>query len=202
MKCNQLRGCTSVADGNRLSVKLCLFLMFLLLLEVPGYVFALPGEMNGTVTHVADSDWDTFEIRAVNGTKYTIRMADVNASEIGQAGYNEAKAALDSMIYGKTVYLDVDDLYVWDARGTGYRVVAVPYIDHNSTHFLNVNEAMFLGDYLEKKEYPNEFSPYAWTLYETKVQGIPEFPSILPVFLVLLFAIAGVMVYRKSQSAR
>lgn len=189
-----------MADGNRLSVKLCLFLMFLLLLEVPGYVFALPGEMNGTVTHVVDGD--TFEIRAVNGTKYTIRMADVNASEIGQAGYNEAKAALDSMIYGKTVYLDVDDLYVWDARGTGYRVVAVPYIDHNSTHFLNVNEAMFLGDYLEKKEYPNEFSPYAWTLYETKFQGIPEFPSILPVFLVLLFVIAGVMVYRKSQSAR
>jgi hypothetical protein len=174
--------------------------MFLLLLEVPGYVFALPGEMNGTVTHVVDGD--TFEIRAVNGTKYTIRMADVNASEIGQAGYNEAKAALASVISGKTVYLDVDDLYVWDARGTGYRVVAVPYINHNYTHFLNVNEAMFLGDYLEKKEYPNEFSPYAWTLCETKVKGIPEFPSILSVFLVWLFAIAGVMVYRKSQSAR
>ena len=189
-----------MTDRNGLSVKLCLFLIFLLVLGASSYVFALPGEMTGTVTHIVDGD--TFEIRVVNGTKYTIRMADVNASEIGQSGYDEAKAALDTMIFGKTVYLDVDDLYVWDARGSGYRLVAVPYIDYNSTHFLNVNEAMFLGGYLEKKEYPNEFSPYGWTLYETKVQSISEFPSVLPLFLVCLFAIAVVIVYRESRGAR
>lgn len=114
--------------------------------------------MTGTVTHIVDGD--TFEIRVVNSTKYTIRMADANASELGQSGYDEAKAALDTMIFGKTVYLDVDDLYTWDARGSGYRVVAAPYIDYNSTHFLNTNEALFLGGYLEKKDYPNEFSPH------------------------------------------
>lgn len=180
-------------------MKVCFVLIFLLLLPALSVVFAYPGEMNGTVTYVVDGD--TFDIAVVNGTKYVIRMADVNASEIGQAGYAEAKAALNSMIAGKTVYLDVDDLYIWDNRGTGDRVVAIPYVDYNSTHFLNVNEAMFLGGYVEKKDYRNEFNPYNWGLYEPKAHKIPEFPSTLPMFLILLFivvaATASALRYRK-----
>ena len=90
-----------MTDWNGLSVRLCLFIIFLLVLEASSHVFALPGEMTGTVTHIVDGD--TFEIRVVNGTKYIIRMADVNESEIDQSGYDETKAALDTMIFGKTL---------------------------------------------------------------------------------------------------
>jgi endonuclease YncB( thermonuclease family) len=173
-----------------------LVFLFLFLLVAPHAVYAYPGEMNGTVTQIVDGD--TFYFVALNGTKYTIRMADVNASEIGQTGYVEAKAALDSMIYGKTVYLDVDDLYIWDNRGTGSRVVAIPYIDHNSTHFLNVNEAMFQGGYVEKKDYRNEFNPYTWRLYEPKAQGIPEFPIVTALIVLLAAgAIVGIVLKRR-----
>ena len=179
-------------------MKICFFLIFPLLLVVPNIAFAHPGEMNGTVT--ATVDGDTFHMLAVNGTRYTIRMADVNASELGQIGYAEAKAALDSMIYAKTVYLDVDDLYIWDNRGTGSRVVAIPYVDYNSTYFLNVNEAMFLGGFLEKKDYPNEFSPYSWRLYEPRDQGVPEFPSSIFMFLVVLALLVGAVILWKRHS--
>ena len=181
---------------TQLKMKIYFVLILLFLLATPNLAFAHPGEMNGTVTHIVDGD--TFDITAVNSTKYRIRMADVNANELGQVGYAEAKTALASKIDGKTVYLDVDDQYIWDNRGTGDRVVAISYVSHNSTHYLNVNEAMFLGGYVEKKDYPNEFNPYTWKLYETKDQGIPEFPQSLLFILTLAVAIAGALFYMKK----
>lgn len=173
-------------------------LIFLFLTLAPSAAFAYPGEMNGTVTDIVDGD--TFHIVAVNGTKYTVRMADVNAVEIGQAGYAEAKAALTSKIAATNVYLDVDDLYIWDNRGTGSRVVAISYIEYNSTHFLNVNEAMFLGGYVAKSDYPNEFNPYSWRLYEPKEEGIPEFPSGIFLFLIILPLLVVARIYRKRHA--
>ena len=143
---------------------------------MPNVAFARPEEVNGTVTHIVDGD--TFDVLASNGTEYRIRMGDINAVEIGQAGYVEAKAALDSCISGRLVYLDVDDLYLWDNKGTGERLVAIAYIDYNSTHFLNVNEAMFVDGFVEKRDYSNEFNPYNWTLYRPKNQ-VAELPLTL-----------------------
>jgi hypothetical protein len=177
-------------------MKMCFVLIFLFVLATPNLAFAHPGEMNGTVTHIVDGD--TFDIAAFNGTKYRIRMADVNASELGQVGYAEAKTALESIIAGKTVYLDVDDLYIWDNRGTGDRVVAIPYVDHNSTHYLNVNEDMFLGGYVEKKDYRNEFDPYNWKLYEPRAQGVAEFPSSLLMVLLIVSVLIATLFYRKK----
>lgn len=180
-----------IQRGEQQKVKTCLLLALLFLAVFPAVSLAYPGELNGNVTEVVDGD--TFRILAENGTKYTIRMADVNASERGQAGYDEAKLFLNALIYGKTVYLDVDNLYTWDYGGQGNRIVAVPYTDFNSTHFLNVNEAMFQGGYVEKKDYSNEFDPYSWNLYEPKNSNTDSQSN--PYLLLILFLVAfGVVV--------
>jgi micrococcal nuclease len=82
-------------------------------------------------------DGDTFDAFPVG----RVRLADVNAPEVGEPGYYEAKDFLSSLIYGRRVYLDVDDLYVMDKYN---RLVCVVYVRYNSTHLLNVNEALLL----------------------------------------------------------
>ncbi len=181
-------------------MKTCLLLALLFLAMFPAVSFAHPGELNGTVTGVVDGD--TFRILAENGTRYAIRMADVNASELGQVGYDEAKSFLNSLINGKPVYLDVDNLYTWDNKGQGNRIVAIAYVVFNSTHFLNVNEAMFQGGYVEKKDYSNEFDPYSWNLYEPK-NSTAESQSnpylFLFLFLVAVGIVAAIGVMRRSR---
>jgi endonuclease YncB( thermonuclease family) len=129
-------------------------------------------DLTGKATYVVDGD--TFDVTVANGTQYRIRLADVNASEKGQVGYGEASNYLDSLVFGKTVYLDVDDVYVYDYQGTGDRLVCVPYVEYNSTHFLNVNQALLEAGQVEVKDYDNEFNPDTWSLYISK-QAIPEF---------------------------
>ena len=130
-------------------------------------------DIKGTTKDVIDGD--TFDIIAENGTQYRIRLADVDAPERDEAGYAEAKEYLKNLVYGEVVYLDSDDLYIWDDYGRGNRVICVTYIEHNSTHYLNTNEALFRAGHVEKKQYANEFTPYNWELY-TKQQESTEFP--------------------------
>jgi len=145
-------------------------------------------DFTGTANNIIDGD--TFDVTAVNGTQYRIRLADVDASERGEAGYTEAKEYLSGLVYGKIVYLDVDDLYVWDDHGAGSRLVCVIYVNYNSTHLLNVNQALVQAVDVEKKNYDNEFNPYTWSLYIPKEQAIPEFP---PATILALAAIATIM---------
>ena len=91
-----------------------------------------------------------------------VRLADVNAPEVGEDGYYEAKEALTSLILDREVYLDVDDIYVMDRYN---RLVCVVYIRYNTTHLLNVNMWLLLNGYVELDDYPNEFNPYTWKLY-------------------------------------
>jgi micrococcal nuclease len=157
-------------------------------------VAASESEIN--LTGIADRviDGDTIEIIALNGTEYRIRLADVNASEFGQIGYNEAKEFLTNLVYEKTVYLNVDDVYIWDNKGIGNRLVALPYVEYNSTHLINVCEALFEASQVEKKDYDNEFNPYTWELFFLKPQTIPEFPpaAILSLLPIAIFVIAVV----------
>ncbi len=143
-------------------------------------------------TGVADFivDGDTFNVTAENGTEYRVRLADVNANELGQPGYYEARDYLATLILGKTVCLDVDDLYRWDSHGEGNRLVCVPYVEYNSTHLLNVCEQLFVAGQVEKRNYDNEFSPYSWSLYVPKQEVIPEFPSALMICSILLIPLA------------
>ncbi|RLG75109.1 MAG: hypothetical protein DRO14_04975 [Thermoprotei archaeon] len=103
-------------------------------------------------------DGDTFDAFPVG----RVRLADVNAPELSEAGGLEAKQALYKLVYGKVVYLDVDDKYVMDKY---HRIVAVAYVRVNSTHLLNVNEWLITNGYAEVRDYPNEFDPRSWTLY-------------------------------------
>lgn len=112
-------------------------------------------------THIVDGD--TFDIAA----GYRIRLADVDTPEQGEYGYEQAGNYLNQMIFGKTVYLDVDDIYMWDT--TGERLVCVVYVSYNVTHYLNVNKALLAKDYAVVWDHDNEFNPATWSLYVLKV---------------------------------
>ena len=141
-------------------------------------------DFNCTATSVVDGD--TFDVTAVNGTHYRIRLADIDAVERGEAGYTEARNYLNGLVFGKTVWLDVDNNYVWDDYGTGTRLVCVAYVNHNSTHLLNVNQALVQGANVEKKNYDNEFNPYTWSIYLPREQAVPEFPVVTILALVAI----------------
>lgn len=136
-----------------------------------------------TSTYVSSvTDGDTF----VTTSEGTIRLADVDAPEFWEnyTAYAESKDFLTSLIEGETVYLDIDSLYVTD-YGDGNRTVCIAYIDINSTHYLNVNQALVEEGFAIRKDYENDFNPENWSLY-VHVNDIPEVPSwiILPLFLV------------------
>jgi micrococcal nuclease len=107
-----------------------------------------------TASYIVDGD--TFDISS--GER--IRLADVDTPERGEYGFYEASDALSSMIYGKTVYLDVDDMYRYDVYD---RLVCVIYVEYNFTHYINVNDVLLRYGYAEVSDYPNEFNPYSWS---------------------------------------
>lgn len=112
----------------------------------------------GNASYIVDGD--TFDVDDVG----RIRLADINASEMGEPGYQEAKNYLNSSIYNVTVFLDIDDVHRTDSYG---RIVAVTYKRHNSTHYLNVNKDLLEKGHAVVSNYDNEFNPSEWTLYVT-----------------------------------
>lgn len=147
-------------------------------------------EIEGNVVNVIDGD--TLDIMVYNGSQYRIRLADIDAPERDEKGYVEAKDYLRMLVYGETVCLDIDDLYTWDEHGSGERLVAVLYINYNSTHYLNINEALFKAGFAEKKDYANEFNPYSWSLYTLKQENhysplISSTAAVIVVLAVLVF---------------
>jgi endonuclease YncB( thermonuclease family) len=82
-----------------------------------------------------------------------VRLADLNAPELGDEGADDATDCLDSLVYGKNVYLNADDKYKTDSFG---RLVCVAYADYNSTHYLNVNRTLIDGGYAKARNYDND----------------------------------------------
>ena len=139
---------------------LCVSLIVaLLVLGVASPLSSSPGveiDVIAVVRRVVDGDtFDAFPVGRV-------RLADIDAPELGTAEGDASRIALERLILGKTVYLDVDDLYVIDRYN---RVVAVAYLRYNDTHLLNVNKWLVDNGYARVVDYPNEFKPSAWTLY-------------------------------------
>jgi hypothetical protein len=134
------------------------------------------GEVDKTSIVTRIIDGDTFDI----STGERIRLADVDAPEYYESGYSQAKNYLESLINGKTVYLDIDDIYTYDYSGTGNRLVCVAYVDYDSTHLMNVNKALQDEGYAEISNYYNEFSPYSWTLLVPKNGNSESTPSPCP----------------------
>ncbi len=156
-------------------------------------------DLDGAVNNVIDGD--TLDMTASNGTQYRIRLADVDAPERDEEGYAESGEYLSDLINGKNVYLDIDDLYVWDDHGNGNRLVCILCIDYNASHFLNVNEALFQAGHCEKKEYDNEFTPYDWSLFVSK-QEIPEIPSTTVIAAVAIATLLMTLVYKRLQKSK
>ena len=110
-------------------------------------------------------DGDTFDV----ASGYRIRLADVDCPETYEDGYDQAKDFLRGLIYGKQVFMDTDDVYYYDYFGAGDRVVCVIYVESNSTHFINVNKALVEYGHAVYKDFYNEFSPYTWTLFVSRI---------------------------------
>lgn len=151
-------------------------------------------DMTAVVSQVVDGD--TFH--TTSGDK--IRLADIDAPEVGQPGANEATNALISFVGGKTVYLDIDYISRTDQYG---RLVCVVYVDYNSTHVENVNKALLVeGVAVIWDHKNNEFDPYTWTLYNQKME-IPEFsnPAVTAIavmaILLLIAALAVILIKKK-----
>ena len=77
-------------------------------------------------------------------------------------GYISSKSLLSSLIKGKTVYLDIDNLYVTDFYGTGNKTVCVVYVEFNSTHYINVNQALVAQRLVVVNDVENDFNPEEW----------------------------------------
>ncbi|MEJ5292449.1 MAG: thermonuclease family protein [Candidatus Methanosuratincola sp.] len=96
--------------------------LLVLSLQAVNVVTSVEIDMNSTVMAVHDGD--TFTL----ATGERVRLADLNAPELGEDGSYEARDYLSSLVWQKTVYLDVDDKYRTDIYG---RLVCVVYVDYN-----------------------------------------------------------------------
>jgi endonuclease YncB( thermonuclease family) len=181
------------------AVSLVLATLLVLLLAVVGCASSL-GEIDATAIATGVHDGDTFYIDREFSGSHTVRLADINASELGQPLSMETKNFLSALIYQKTVFLDIDDVYTFDYSGTGDRLVCVVYVSYNSTHYENVNKALLEAGLAEKKDYSNEFNPDTLTLYVSK-ESIPEFPSVLIIMLIVTITLAAIEIrWRKKRS--
>ena len=139
-------------------------------------------------------DGDTFD----TSEGYRIRLADIEAPEIGDSGCLESAEYLESLVENKTVTLDIDSVTGTDPYG---RYVCLVYVEYNTTYCLNVNQALIEGGYAVVDNYTNnEFEPTTWTLY-TQTETIPEFPSYTLVLAGLTFVAVASVIYKKKLKA-
>ncbi|MEB3787217.1 MAG: thermonuclease family protein, partial [Desulfurococcales archaeon] len=96
------------------------------------------------------------------GMEARVRLADINAPELRpepEPGAVKATSMLSSLLQNETVYLDIDDMYVFDRYG---RIVAVALVPYNGTHLVNVNLLLVSRGLAEVWEHDNE-----WVISET-----------------------------------
>jgi endonuclease YncB( thermonuclease family) len=162
---------------------------------IPFVQSACSGEVDMTTVVSSVIDGDTFDVTA--GER--IRLADVDAPEYYEEGYDEARDFLISLVLGKTVHLDIDDVDGVYSRDPYGRLVCVVYLECNTTHVKNINKALLVEGVAVIDNYPNEFDPYTWSLY-CLTEVIPEFPSflVLPLFAVLTLLI-GMRAHRTDS---
>jgi len=172
-----------------------LFLLAIFM-SLSSHVTASNIEIDKTGTVASVRDGDTFTM--ASGDK--IRLADIDAPELDvpEPGAYAARNYLNSLIYLKTVYLDVDS-----GEMSYDRLVCMAYADYNSTHYINVNHAMVSSGYAEIWDHQNDFSPSNWALYIEK-EGQPSSNSsnntwlyILIFVIVVIIAVVGVFKIRR-----
>ena len=141
----------------KMSVRSFVIVLIIILTIQVVSVSAWAIDQTAQVTSVTDGD--TFRI-----PNDRVRLADINAPENGtEPGYSIAKYALGNLVGGQTVYIDTDQQSGRDQYG---RLVAIVYVRYNSTHYVNVNEALLLQGVAVETDYSNnEFNPSTWILY-------------------------------------
>ena len=125
---------------------------------------------SGTVTRVIDGD--TVDVSGVG----RIRLADIDAPETNEPGYDAARQFLIVTVSSRVVYLDVDDVYRTD---TYDRFVCVVYVRHNESSYLNVNQALLGEGLAVRSDHDNEFDPSTWVLYSMPSGSQWTDPSLL-----------------------
>lgn len=132
-------------------------LLTLVALVAPATVVA-GWEVDETATVTRVIDGDTFDSSPTG----RVRLADIDAPEYYEPGYEAAADFLSSLIDGRLAYLDVDDVYGTDIYG---RTVAVVYVRHDDLQLRNVNKALLDAGVADVADYSNEFNPATWTSY-------------------------------------
>jgi len=146
--------------------------LILIIISICLYCYGYEYEFDvyGIVTRVVDGDTFYLKVHEIYSSKYAflkdqsikVRLADINAPELNTQEGVKAKKALTQLIHGKYLYLDIDDIYIYDKYG---RIIAVAYLPLNKTHALNINKWLLMNKYAAPRNYPNEFNPNSWNLY-------------------------------------
>jgi hypothetical protein len=94
---------------------------------------------SGYVKNVVDGDTIDvcFNIYGIQ----RVRLVGINAPEIGEDGYEEAKEFVNKTCWGEAIKLDVDDKKQYDPH---YRILAVVYVNET-----NLNEKLVKEGYAE-----------------------------------------------------
>lgn len=142
-------------------------------------------------------DGDTFNID--NSQK--VRLADLDAPELDiEQGAYEARNFLDGLIYGKTVYLDVDDVHGTDSYD---RLICVVYVSYNSTHYINVNQALIANGHAEAWDHSNnEFHPDDWTFFVPKSDSEARDSTTLYLIIIVFFVAMVLLVALSKRGLR
>jgi len=131
------------------------------------------------VTNVIDGDTVDIApaVKIVGEYRYRVRLADINAPELDTPEGNWSKGNLTQLLasYGGVVYLDIDDVNGVDQHG---RIIAVVYVRYNTTHLLNVNKWLVDNGFANITDYPNEFDPSTWSLYEPYPSSSDNYPTV------------------------
>lgn len=130
-------------------------------------------------------DGDTFEIP----DHPTIKLADIDSPKIAESGGSEAAFALTQLIGDKTVYLDIDNVHRYDTSGK--LLVCVVYVDYNSTHLYNVNQALVDLRQASVVNYDNQWDPSTWSLYVAKPSNRTVYQIIGASAIIGLIIILG-----------
>jgi micrococcal nuclease len=149
------------------------------------------GELwSGYVKNVVDGDTVdvSFNIYGIQ----RVRLVGINTPEIGEAGYEEAKAFVNTTCWGEAIKLDVDDEKQYDPY---YRILAVVYV--NDT---NLNGRLVREGYAEVMYVPpSEFDSREWVVDYTPSSSPTPWQTPLPCpasesFPILVFAIIAALI--------
>ncbi len=168
--------------------------LFTFVLSVASGAAATGWEVDATAFVSRIIDGDTLHAARLG----VVRLADIDTPEVGEPGAREATNYLTSLVQGRQVYLDVDDLERTDRYG---RIVAVAYLRHNATHLLNVNLALIEAGLARLDDHRNEFDPRTWTRYVSHQEAEVEAAATLGLAGVAVMAIGasfGLLLLRRS----